>query len=60
MRYGQQIYRDHYTDEERDAFMAYMEKLNEFDIAEPDVLKDIFLGIYSNPVDAKARLAASK
>jgi hypothetical protein len=60
MRYGQQIYRDHYTDEERDAFMAYMEKLNEFDIAEPDVLKDIFLGIYSNPVDAKARLTASK
>ena len=38
----------------------YMEKLNEFDIAEPDVLKDIFLGIYSNPVDAKARLKASK
>ena len=60
MRYGQQIYRDHYTDEERDAFMAYMEKLNEFDIAEPDVLKDIFLGIYSNPVDAKARLTAPK
>ena len=27
MRYGQQLYRDHYTDEERDAFMAYMEKL---------------------------------
>ena len=60
MRYGQQLYRDHYTDEERDAFMAYMEKLNEFDIAELDVLKDIFLGIYSNPIDAKRRLTASK
>ena len=60
LRYGQQLYREHYTDEECDTFMTYMEKLNEFDIAELDVLKDIFLGIYSNPVDAKARLKASK
>ena len=52
MRYGQQLYRDHYTDEERDAFMAYMEKLNEFDIAELDVLKDIFLGIYMSMSNA--------
>ena len=54
LRYGQQIYRDRYTDAERDAFMAHMEELNSFDIAEPDVLKDIFLGIYSNPVDVKS------
>jgi hypothetical protein len=30
-----------------------MEQLNTFDIPEPDVLKDIFLGIYSNPIDVK-------
>ena len=56
LRYGQQIYRDHYTEEERYAFEAYMEQLNTFDIAEPDVLKDIYLGIYANPVDSKLAL----
>jgi hypothetical protein len=30
-----------------------MEKLNEFEISEPDVLKDLFLGIYANPVERK-------
>ena len=54
LRYGQQLYRDRYTDAERDAFLAHMEKLNSFDISEPDVLKDIFLGIYSNPIDVKS------
>ena len=53
LRYGQQIYRDRYTDAERDAFLEHMEELNSFDISEPDVLKDIFLGIYSNPIDVK-------
>lgn len=56
LRFGQQLYRQHYTDEERDAFLTHMEKLNAFDISEPDVLKDIFLGIYSNPIDMKADL----
>ena len=60
LRYGQQLYRDHYTDEERKAFMTYMEQLDKFDIAEPDVLKDIFLGIYANPIDSKAHLTAHK
>ena len=60
LRYGQQLYRDHYTDEERKAFMTYMEQLDQFDIAEPDVLKDIFLGIYANPIDSKAHLTAHK
>ena len=60
LRYGQQLYRDHYTDEERKAFMTYMEQLDKFDIAEPDVLKDIFLGIYANPIDSKARLTELK
>lgn len=53
LRFGQQLYRDRYTEAERDAFLAHMEQLNTFDIPEPDVLKDIFLGIYSNPIDVK-------
>lgn len=51
LRYGQQYYADHYTAEEQQAFLNHMQKLKEFDIAEPDVLRDIFLSIYSNPVE---------
>lgn len=50
LRYGQQRFRHHYTDAERDAFLRRVRKLDEFDITEPDVLRDIFLGIYSNSV----------
>ena len=58
LRYGQQRYANHYTTDERGAFISHMQKLQEFDIAEPEVLRDIFLGIYSNPVDSheKAQL----
>ena len=51
LRYGQQHYRNLYTDEQLQQFVEHMQKLQEFDIAEPDVLRDIFLGIYSNPVE---------
>ena len=51
LRYAQQHYRDRYTEQEYQKFVDHMQKLQEFDIAEPDVLRDIFLGIYSNPVE---------
>jgi 1-acyl-sn-glycerol-3-phosphate acyltransferase len=51
LRYGQRTYADYYTPAEKEAFLLYMEKLNDFEISEPDVLKDIFLGIYANPVE---------
>ena len=60
LRYGQQHYTDRYTAEERDAFLAHMQKLQEFDIAEPDVLRDIFLGIYSNPVETYYKATNTK
>ena len=60
LRYGQQLYRDHYTDEELNAFQAFMERLNTFDIAEPDVLKDLYLGIYANPIDSKLALKGNE
>ena len=60
LRYGQQLYRDHYTDEELNAFLAFMERLNTFDIAEPDVLKDLYLGIYANPIDSKLALKGNE
>ena len=51
LRYGQTHYKNHYTPQQLQDFMGYMERLNKYDITEPDVLKDIFLGIYANPVD---------
>ena len=37
-----------------------MQKLQEFDIAESDVLRDIFLGIYSNPVETYYKATNTK
>lgn len=56
LRYGQRHYADRYTAEERVAFIHRLEKLARYDIAEPDVLKDIFLGIYANPVENKKNI----
>ena len=50
LRYGQHRYQSRYTPEQRQAFIHRMEKLNRFDVPEPDVLRDIFLGIYANPL----------
>ncbi len=53
LRSGNAEYTDKYTEDEKQAFVEHMEKLNdykgEFDIAP---LKEIFLGIYANPVDS--------
>lgn len=50
LRYGQTTYKNFYTEEEKRTFVKYMQRLNDYDISEPDVLKDFFLGIYANPV----------
>jgi len=60
LRYGQTRYADRYTADERNAFCKRMEKLRQFDISEPDVLRDIFLGIYSNPVEDKTKLKTNE
>ncbi|MGN0281663.1 MAG: 1-acyl-sn-glycerol-3-phosphate acyltransferase [Prevotella sp.] len=52
MRYGQDLYADKYTTEQRDAFIDHMHKLDAYvnEGVDMDQLYDIFLGIYSNPV----------
>lgn len=52
--YGQQHFREKYTDEQRYLFLKNMARLDYYDVSEPDILKDIFLGIYANPVDVKS------
>jgi len=56
LRYGNSACRRHYTDEEYRAFVAHAEKLMKYDTCDLDQLKDIFLGIYANPVDNKKRV----
>lgn len=50
LRYGQTRYQQHYTPDQLAEFKHSMARLNDYDVADPDVLKDIFLGIYANPV----------
>jgi hypothetical protein len=53
LRYGKSLYHDRYTAEQKEAFLNHMETLNKYDECNQDVLKDIFLGIYANPVNNK-------
>ena len=53
IRYGSKAFRGFYTSEEREAFEYRLAKLEKYDDCDLDQLKDIFLGIYSNPVERK-------
>ena len=50
LRYGQRAFADKYTDEQMVAFDDRLESLNKYQDADPELLKDIFLGIYANPI----------
>ncbi len=53
LRYGTTKYVEYYTRQERDAFIERVKLLERYDTCEVETLKDIFLGIYSNPVNNK-------
>ena len=53
IRYGSKAFRAFYTTEERAAFMRRLAQLEKYDDCDLDHLKDLFLGIYSNPVERK-------
>lgn len=48
--YGQTRYADRYTPARKAVFLERLEKLAQFDVADKDLLRDIFLGIYASPV----------
>jgi 1-acyl-sn-glycerol-3-phosphate acyltransferase len=52
--YGQRRFKKEYTAEERTAFKQHLSKLESYD-CDLDVLKDLLLGIYANPVKNKLR-----
>ena len=49
--YGNTKYRDMYTDKQYETFQKRLSKLDKYDTCDIDRLKEIFVGIYSNPVD---------
>ena len=51
--YGNMKYRSMYTDEQYNAFIRHMTELERYDTCDQERLRDIFIGIYSNPVDNK-------
>ena len=40
-----------YSDEQKRAFQRHLTKLDRYDTCDVEKLKEIFLGIYANPVD---------
>ena len=56
LRYGKTEFSDKYTTEEKQAFLKHCEKLSKYtEECDIDTLIDIFLGIYSEPVESKKR-----
>lgn len=58
--YAQSRYKHHYTAQQEADFIAHLQQLHRYDyVDEPEVLRNILLGIYANPVTSHERLAAS-
>ena len=54
MLYGTSEYADMYSQEQKAEFIAYMKQLEKYEMdCDVEALVNIFLGIYSNPVDSK-------
>ena len=51
IRYGSKAFQSFYTKEQREAFLRRLSHLDRYDDCDLDHLKDIFLSIYSNPVE---------
>ena len=51
LRYGQDRFSNEYTAEQKNAFTSHLSSLKQYDAYPLDILEDIFLGLYSNPID---------
>ena len=52
LRSGSETYAEHYTKEQKDTFVKYMDWINDYPDFDRSELEEIFLGIYANPVNA--------
>ena len=55
LRSGSETYAEHYTAEQKAKFVKYMGWMNEYPEMNHEELEEIFLGIYANPVDVRAK-----
>ena len=53
LRYGTTKYKSFYTSGQKEEFMKHIKLLERYDTCDIEKLKDIYLGIYSNPVKNK-------
>lgn len=60
IRYGTKRYEDRYSEEEKNAFCKRLKELSEYEGCELDVLMDIFLGIYANPINSRSNAMSFK
>ena len=51
--YGNMKYRSMYTEEQYNTFVKRMTELERYDTCDQERLREIFIGIYANPVDNK-------
>jgi len=49
--YGNCMYKNNYTREQKQLFLAHIKKLDGYDVDDLNALKDVFLQIYANPVN---------
>lgn len=54
IRYGTKRYADRYTPSQKEAFCKRLKELSTYEGCELDVLMDIFLGIYANPINSRS------
>lgn len=54
IQYGTKRYSERYSPEQKEAFCERLKELSTYEGCELDVLMDIFLGIYANPVKSRA------
>lgn len=55
LRYGNEKYSNHYSSAQKTAFIDRLKTLSKYEDCEMDILVDIFLGIYANPVNSRAQ-----
>lgn len=60
IRYGTKRYEDRYSEEEKNAFCKRLKELSEYEGCELDILMDIFLGIYANPINSRSNAMSFK
>ena len=56
LRSGTETHAEHYTAEQKEAFLKYMDWMYEYPDFDRSELEEIFLGIYANPIDVQLQM----